>query len=57
MGFWDYCKPMDDVELIKEKINIVDLISEYLTLKKGGVNFKAPCPFHNEKTPSFVVFP
>ncbi|OGE26625.1 DNA primase [Candidatus Daviesbacteria bacterium RIFCSPHIGHO2_02_FULL_39_12] len=48
---------MDDVDLIKEKINIVDLISEYLTLKKAGVNFKAACPFHNEKTPSFVVSP
>lgn len=48
---------MDDVELIKEKINIVDLISEYLPLKKSGVNFKASCPFHNEKTPSFVVSP
>jgi len=48
---------MDDVELIKEKINIVDLISEYLTLKKSGVNFKAVCPFHAEKTPSFVVSP
>lgn len=50
-------KNMDDVELIKHKINIVDLISEYLTLKKTGVNFKASCPFHNEKTPSFVVSP
>ena len=56
-GLWDYCPAMDDVELIKEKINIVDLISEYLTLKKSGVNFKASCPFHNEKTPSFVVSP
>ncbi len=48
---------MDETELIKQKLNIVDLISEYLTLKKSGVNFKAPCPFHNEKTPSFVVSP
>ena len=46
---------MDDIELIKQKINIVDLISEYLPLKKTGVNFKAPCPFHTEKTPSFMV--
>jgi DNA primase len=48
---------MDDLELIKQKINIVDLIQEYLPLKKSGVNFKAPCPFHQEKTPSFVVSP
>ncbi len=48
---------MDDVELIKQKINIVDLVSEYLPLKKSGVNFKTPCPFHQEKTPSFVVSP
>ena len=48
---------MDDVELIKEKVNIVDLISEYLPLKKSGVNFKTNCPFHSEKTASFVVSP
>lgn len=48
---------MDDLDLIKQKINIVDLIQEYLPLKKSGVNFKAPCPFHQEKTPSFMVSP
>ncbi|MCR4305859.1 MAG: DNA primase [Candidatus Daviesbacteria bacterium] len=48
---------MDDVSLIKEKINIVDLLSEYLPLKKSGVNFKTNCPFHDEKTASFVVSP
>lgn len=49
--------PMDDLSLIKEKINIVDLIQEYLPLKRAGVNFKANCPFHSEKTASFVVSP
>lgn len=48
---------MDDLELIKQKINIVDLIQEYLLLKKAGINFKANCPFHQEKTPSFMVSP
>src|SRR3989344_330924 len=48
---------MDDVALIKEKINIVDLIGEYLPLKKAGINFKANCPFHEEHTPSFMVSP
>lgn len=48
---------MDQVAQIREKIDIVALISEYVPLKKTGRNFKAPCPFHTEKTPSFVVSP
>ncbi|MEK7160206.1 MAG: DNA primase, partial [Patescibacteria group bacterium] len=42
---------------IREKIDIVSFISEYLPLKKMGRNFKANCPFHSENTPSFVVSP
>lgn len=48
---------MDEVSLIREKIDIVGLISESVQLKKAGRNFKAPCPFHTEKSPSFVVSP
>ncbi|MBI4039839.1 DNA primase, partial [Candidatus Daviesbacteria bacterium] len=48
---------MDDLDLIKQRVNVVDLIQEYLPLKKAGVNFKASCPFHQEKTPSFMVSP
>ena len=43
------------VEEIKSKIDIIDLISEYISLKQAGANWKAVCPFHNEKTPSFMV--
>jgi len=48
---------MDQVSQIREKIDLVALISEFITLKKMGRNFKANCPFHSEKTPSFVVSP
>ncbi|HBB76389.1 MAG: DNA primase [Candidatus Levybacteria bacterium RIFOXYA1_FULL_41_10] len=48
---------MDQVARVREKIDIVSFISEYLTLKKSGRNFSAPCPFHNEKTPSFIISP
>ena len=40
---------------IKNQVNIVDVISRVVPLKKAGTNFKGVCPFHNEKTPSFVV--
>lgn len=48
---------VDQLEEIKQKIDIVSFISEYLPLKKAGRNFKGLCPFHNEKTPSFIVSP
>lgn len=48
---------MDPIDQIKQKIDIADLIGEYITLKKAGQNFKGLCPFHGEKTPSFVVSP
>lgn len=43
------------IEEIKAKLDIVDLISSYITLNSLGSNLKARCPFHNEKTPSFMV--
>ena len=45
------------VDRIYAAANIVDIIGDYVTLKKKGVNYQACCPFHNEKTPSFVVSP
>ena len=48
---------MNPIEEIKQKIDIVDLISEYLPLKKVGKNYRALCPFHKEKNPSFYVSP
>ena len=47
----------ETVDRIYAAANIVDIVGEYVTLKRKGVNYVACCPFHNEKTPSFVVSP
>ncbi|MFH1295240.1 MAG: DNA primase [bacterium] len=46
---------MTEIEEIKQKLDIVDLIGQYIPLKKSGKNYKGLCPFHGEKTPSFMV--
>lgn len=46
-----------ETEEIKSRIDIVDFIQKYVSLKKSGINYAGLCPFHNEKTPSFMVNP
>ena len=47
----------ESIENLKNNLDVVDVISQFLELKKSGANFKACCPFHGETTPSFVVSP
>lgn len=47
----------DDIELVREKVDIVEFVRQYTPLTQTGRNFKGLCPFHTEKTPSFFVRP
>ena len=47
----------ETIDKILDATNIVDVVSEFVTLKKSGVNYKGLCPFHDDKTPSFMVSP
>ncbi|RKX28016.1 MAG: DNA primase, partial [Candidatus Zixiibacteriota bacterium] len=49
--------PEDIIEQVRQASDIVDILGQYVRLKKRGRNFLALCPFHNEKTPSFSVSP
>lgn len=48
---------MDDKEIIKERVSIIDVAALYLNLQPAGSNYKSLCPFHQEKTASFIVYP
>ena len=45
------------INKIMDAADIVDVVSEFVTLRKSGANYKGLCPFHNERTPSFYVTP
>lgn len=47
----------DDLERVRDATDIVELAGAYIALRKAGKNYKGLCPFHQEKTPSFIVFP
>ncbi|MEG0731907.1 MAG: CHC2 zinc finger domain-containing protein, partial [Vagococcus sp.] len=47
--------PQETIETVRKQTNIVDVVGQYVQLKKSGKNYLGLCPFHNEKTPSFSV--
>ena len=48
---------MESIDLIKQRLDIIDIASDYLKVTKAGSNYKSLCPFHTEKTPSFIINP
>lgn len=54
-SFFEQANMLSPVDEIKSRLDLIDVIQEYIQLKPGGANFKAACPFHQEKTPSFMV--
>ena len=57
MGDKWYNDSMSVIDEVKQKIDIVEIINQYTTLTKAGRTFRALCPFHSEKHPSFFVYP
>jgi DNA primase len=49
--------PEDTLQTVRDRVDIVDLVGRHVSLKKAGRSYKGLCPFHHEKTPSFVVTP
>jgi len=57
MVSYDIMITKESIENLKSHLDVVDIVSQFIELKKSGANFKACCPFHGEDTPSFVVSP